>query len=88
MLRCSRGWRDGEEGAFVCLCVADQAGDVVVLQQGIGEYLGRGEARRCSDGCKVAAEETGILQLGNGRRAERDLLEVIVQQRHDGHWRG
>lgn len=39
---CSR--RDGEEGALVALGVADQAGDVVVLQQGVGEDSGRGKA--------------------------------------------
>jgi hypothetical protein len=83
-------WRRGyrEEGALMCLGVANQTRDVVVLQQCIGEYLGRGEARASSDGCRGKAGRMGVLQLGNGRGAERDLLEVSIEQRHDGHGEG
>lgn len=42
-----RGWGDGVQGAFVGLGVADQGGDVVVGEEGVGEYLGRGEAAVC-----------------------------------------
>ena len=42
-----RGYR--EEGALMRLGIADQTGDIVVLQQRIGEYLGRGKAGRGSE---------------------------------------
>ena len=42
-----RGYR--EEGALMRLGIADQTGDIVVLQQRIGEYLGRGKAGRVSE---------------------------------------
>ena len=38
-----RGW-DGEEGAFVGFCVAEEGGDVVVGEECVGEDFGRREA--------------------------------------------
>ena len=51
MLR-SCGWRrDGEKSAFVDFSVSDQARDIMVLEQGVGKDLGRGEPGVCSVEC-------------------------------------
>ena len=65
MLGYGRRWRDREEGTLMCFSVADQARNIVVLQQCIGEYLGRGKARRSSDGCIIKARTVCILQISD-----------------------
>lgn len=65
MLEYGWRWRNGEESTLVCFSVADQARDIVVLQQCIGEYLGRGKARRSSDGRIMEAITVCILQISN-----------------------
>lgn len=50
---------DGEESTLVGLGVADQGRDIVGTQQGVGEYLGRGEGE-IVDG---AGGEGDLLQM-------------------------
>jgi hypothetical protein len=44
VLGCGGRRRHREEGTLVRFGIANQAGDIVILQQRIGEYLGRGKA--------------------------------------------
>ena len=50
-----RGWRYGEEGAFVGFGVADEGGDVVVGEERVGE-----DFRRRESGDKLANNRLGV----------------------------
>ena len=80
MLR-SCGWRrDGEKSAFVNFSVSDQARDIMVLKQGIGEDLGRGEPGVCSVECYsrwIDSGPTATLRLT--RRIARFALDVHLK---------
>lgn len=50
--------------------------------------LGGAKLDAVQKGMHGGSGTVGILQLGNGRGAERDLLEMRIEQRHDGHLGG
>lgn len=63
-----RRGRNREQSAFVYFGVSDQAGDIMVLQQRVGEYLGRGEAGAWLDATRAVGDgHTAALQLTRRR---------------------
>jgi hypothetical protein len=67
----------------VQLRVPNQTRDIMVLKQRIREDLGWSET--VPSVAAVTSAGSGVRQLRNRLGAERDLLQVRVEERHDGH---
>jgi hypothetical protein len=66
------GWRHREEGALMSFGIADETGDIMVLQQRIGEYLGRGKAGRGSE--EQTAADMGLAYCSSAIEAAQSEI--------------